>query len=377
MFLKIVKPLFLIAFLSAALFFVVDVALGDRILRQMKVAARQDSFRIENDFYHHTLAQNFNGLGFWGDNSYPVCTNAYGMKTSCYDARREEKVFDIGFIGDSFTEGIGLPFEQTFVGILSESYPNLKIANLAVASYSPSIYLAKIKRLIDEEFVFKKIIVFVDISDIQDESVYQSIEGKIFISTPPIKSRYSAFKRTISQYLPLTAFAKRALVKKISDFGLYQSLESKEGTEPTSHTHNVVANQSIYSHAYERSAWTYNASVGGYGELGVEGSISKALDQMGHLHTLLTKRDIALSVGVYPWPGTLKNDELDSRQVKIWENFCRDKCDKFYNLFTPFFAEATRTTVDAVISKYFIKDDVHFNAQGNSLIAKQLLSEGL
>ena len=377
MFLRVVKPLILVMFLSAALFLATDFVFGERLLHLIKVASRQDSCRIDHDSYHHTLASNFKGLGFWGNDSYPVCTNTYGMKASCEEAKAEEKIFDIGFIGDSFTEGIGLPFEQTFVGMLSKNHPNLKIANLAVASYSPSIYLAKIKHLIDEGFVFRNIIVFVDISDIQDESVYRSVDGNIFIGTPPVKTRYSAIKRKLGQNFPLTAFAKRTLLKTKTDSGRYQAVEFEEASEATPGYDNIIANQSIYSHGYERSAWTYKPDTSGYGKLGVDGSISKALDNMGQLHKLLTKRDVGLSVAVYPWPGTLKYDQLDSKQVKIWEDFCKDKCDKFYNLFTPFFAEAARTTVDAVISKYFFKDDVHLNAEGNSLIATQLLNEGL
>ena len=377
MFLRAVKPLILVMLLSAALFLAIDFVFGERLVQLIKVASRQDSFRIEHDFYHHTLASNFKGVGFWGNDSYPVCTNAYGMKASCEDAKTEEKIFDIGFIGDSFTEGIGLPFEQTFVGMLSKNHPNLKIANLAVASYSPSIYLAKIKHLTDEGFVFRKIIVFVDISDIQDESVYRSADGSIFIGTPPVKTRYSAVKRKIGQNFPLAAFAKRTLVKTKTDFGRYQAVGFEEASEATPSYDNIIANQSIYSHGYERSAWTYKPNTSGYGKLGVEGSISKALDSMGQLHKLLTERDVRLSVAVYPWPGTLKHDQLDSKQVKIWEDFCKDKCDRFYNFFTLFFAEVTRTTIDAVISKYFFKDDVHLNAEGNSLIATQLLNEGL
>lgn len=377
MFLRLVKPLILVALLSAALFLTIDFIFGERLLQRIKVASRQDSFRIEHDFYHHTLASNFKGLGFWGNDSYPICTNPYGMKASCQDVKTEEKIFDIGFIGDSFTEGIGLPFEQTFVGMLSKSYPNLKIANLAVASYSPSIYLAKIKRLMDEGLVFRKIIVFVDISDIQDESVYQSVDGNIFIGTPPDKTRYSVIKRKIGQNFPLTAFAKRTLVKTKADFGRYKAVEFDEASEATLDYDNIIPNQSIYSHGYERSAWTYKPDTSGYGKLGVNGSINKALDNMGQLHKLLTERDVGLSLAVYPWPGTLKHDQLDSKQVKIWEDFCKHKCDKFYNLFPPFFAEAASTSVDAVIRKYFIKDDVHLNAEGNSLIATQLLNEGL
>ena len=44
-----------------------------------------------------------------------------------------EKDFDILFIGDSFTEGVGLDYNDTFVGIF-ENNLKLNIGNLGVSS---------------------------------------------------------------------------------------------------------------------------------------------------------------------------------------------------------------------------------------------------
>ena len=74
------------------------------------------------------------------------------------------KNFDIAFMGDSFVEGYSVNFEDSFVGIFSESKKNLKIANLGVSSYSPKIFYAKLNYLLSEGFKFKEIIFFVDIS---------------------------------------------------------------------------------------------------------------------------------------------------------------------------------------------------------------------
>ena len=47
--------------------------------------------------------------------------------------------FEYLFIGDSFTEGVGLKFNETFVGIFKDN-SNSSVANLGVQSYSPIIY---------------------------------------------------------------------------------------------------------------------------------------------------------------------------------------------------------------------------------------------
>ena len=82
----------------------------------------------------------------------------------------ESKEFDIAFIGDSFTEGVGVDYEDTFVGRIENKFDNLKIANLGVVSYSPSIYFTKLRYLLENGYKFKRVIIYFDISDIYDDN---------------------------------------------------------------------------------------------------------------------------------------------------------------------------------------------------------------
>ena len=43
---------------------------------------------------------------------------------------------------------------------------------------------------------------------------------------------------------------------------------------------------------------------------------------MEKLSKLLKDNKIDLSLAVYPWPGTLKYDSENNKQVEIWQNFC-------------------------------------------------------
>ena len=73
-------------------------------------------------------------------------------------------------IGDSFTEGIGFEYKDTFVGLLDQknSIKNTQILNAGVASQSPIIYFKKIKHLIEVKKVeFDELIVFLDISVVE------------------------------------------------------------------------------------------------------------------------------------------------------------------------------------------------------------------
>ena len=52
--------------------------------------------------------------------------------------------YKYAFLGDSFTEGLGLNYSDTFAGMLSD-YSRYEIINMGVTSYSPIIYWNKIK----------------------------------------------------------------------------------------------------------------------------------------------------------------------------------------------------------------------------------------
>ena len=118
---------------------------------------------------HHSLKKNFKGISKFGFLEPFVCTNDYGFKFKCGD--KSYKEYDIGILGDSIVQGVGLEYEKTIPGILSEK-TNLKIANLGTGSYSPILYYEKILNLLVNNFKFKHIIVFIDISDIHDEYRY-------------------------------------------------------------------------------------------------------------------------------------------------------------------------------------------------------------
>jgi len=95
------------------------------------------------------------------------------------------------------------------------------------------------------------------------------------------------------------------------------------------------------------------------------------------LHALVTTQGGTLSVGVYPWPGQILYDEVESLQVSTWRGFCATRCLHFYNAFPSFFKLAEATNKDAVVQKYYFAGDAHFTAAGNSVIAEVIASQGI
>ena len=93
---------------------------------------------INHSVYHHTFGKN----KVFYKNGIKYITDSYGFRNSSVKNHQKKYERSILFIGDSFTEGIGLNFEDTFVGIIKKtlSKKNIEVFNAARSSYSPIIY---------------------------------------------------------------------------------------------------------------------------------------------------------------------------------------------------------------------------------------------
>ena len=350
-----IKDSSLVSIVTLVLFLAIDFVAGNLLIKVYADTNTETDFRISHDVFHHTLAPNFQGYGIWGGEPYKVCTNSLGFKSPCDPIDEDKSEYDIVIIGDSVTEAIGMEYEDSFVGLVAKELPHLAIANMAVSSYSPSIYFSKLKHYIDRGLKVEQAIVYVDISDIQDEAVnYQLSEDGSVIDG--ITMRYGpvagSLKAILKNNFPLSYFG----IKLARDFIFLKRM-----------------GVSYLSYEFDRSAWTYNNRSVGYGERGVESSIEKSVDVMNQLFEYLHARNIKLSIGVYPWPAQLLHDTEHSRQAKIWSKFCETRCIHFINSFPTLFSLARQTSTSEVIEKFFIDGDVHFNRQGNIVLANDLM----
>jgi len=225
---------------------------------------------------------------------------------------------------------------------------NYEVYNMGVTSYSPIIYKNKIKHFIDNDLKAQHVIIFIDISDIDDEAnryfeCEQKICEKNFTSENIIENNQEKKKKI---YLPFYNLLKEKIkyVKRLIKPKIY-----------------------IYRKDFKRSNWTFieeNKEI----SLGIKNSIK----HMNEIYEYLKKKKISLSVAIYPHPGQLIHDNKDSKQVKIWKNFCKNKCKYFINYFPDFFDELKINNSKKIIKKYYIKNDIHFNFKGNKKIFDKL-----
>jgi hypothetical protein len=348
----ILKIIFITLFLSL----VFDLFLGKNLYKKFIRKNFKDvgsSYAIPSDIFHHNFKKNFKGLAGWGNVNYDFCTDGNGFRDSCLNQFSDTKEFDIAFIGDSFTEASGVNYEDSFIGLISSNFKNKKIANLGISSYSPTIYYAKINYLLNAGYQFKEIIVFIDLSDLIDDTACYTLKGNKVIQRKTFPSCFrnnSIKKNMISNFFTSNFYL-------MSHF--YNFIKSK--------VVKYKVPQEIINHS--RSDWTYNYKKENHNNYEYEESIKIIKQNMLKLSELLRTKNIDLSIAVYPWPNTLKNDTENNKQAKLWKEFCIVNCKNFYNFMTIFFKEVKKTNFTEVYRKYYIQDDIHMNIEGHKAIS--------
>ena len=341
-----------------ALFLIFDFAYSGftRGQEQARVA------RIYDPVYDHGFAANFDGYDIWGEARYRLITDSLGFKDA---AAREVPLKSasrrILLIGDSFAEGIGQPFESTFVGLLAQEGAKrpekVEFLNAGVASYSPSIYYRKIKYLLDKGLAFDEVVLLSDSSDVEDEaSSYFCIDEdpkyRKFCTTPPGSVPEPAIKRDFF----IDHFAVTNRVRVIIKRWIQTRLGNKRHAINDDHN---------------RIGWTTaNPDPAKYRPLGVDGGIARSLQNMTRLADLLESRNIPLTIVVYPWAQQIAQNDRDSKQVRLWRDFCPGHCKAFIDLFPAFFA-ASDADKDWYEHLYILGDD-HFSARGNRMMFEEL-----
>ena len=327
--LSLIKQFFLIILITFFISLIVDFFFGKLILKSLDPFLVKTEFygrlmRIDHPVFHHSFKANVNyknHRGFEKKNTF--CTDNHGFRSQC--DKINEKEFDIGFMGDSFVEGTSENFEDTFVGIFSSSRSNLKIANLGITSYAPSIYYSKIKYLLSKGYKFKHIIFFIDVSDLYDDSVFYKLNNDGTISERNEKEKGLKRRKFLRTNFPLTNYYM---------FVIKKNTQIKNTSTPIKeNTPNFNKKAAI------KAQWTYyNKDNHPDYNLSILDSQKLLIKTMNKTYELLKKNNIKMSVAVYPWPQQLKNDNVNSKHVTMWKDFCNKKCVKFIDFF-PFFFE--------------------------------------
>lgn len=315
--------------------------------------------RCRNIFYDHDFKKNLSVKTKWGEIPYHIITNSLGFRDKerrKVDIRNSKGKHRILFIGDSFVEGVGVDYEKTFTGLLDGKLGNrgIEILNAGVCTYSPKLYYLKVRYLINKVGLkFNELYVFIDISDIQDDIVYGRFRTDGLARADNFLKKYSLFY----EFLRNNVLSKRKIINLFS-----RNKENKK-----SYDRDMLWGNPKVS-TKERGEWAYNEEV--FEKWGQQG-LSSCEGNMDKLYRLCKDNNVKITIAVYPWPEQILNRDLQSRQVTFWKEFSEKRDINFINYF-PGFIDTVES--QAVVDRYFIKGDVHWNENGNRLIADTLLA---
>ena len=359
--------------LAAAVVLISDVILGrlaTGILPNREWERElEQRHRIRSEVYHHDLRRLVNSVAHWGGREVTFRTNSLGFR----DESTRTVLLKSGsrrllFIGDSFTEGVGVEYRDSFVGIIDHdlSQCDIEILNAAVVSYSPSIYYRKVRYLLEEVGLeFDELVVFLDISDIEDEAIHYDLgpnEVVVDSELSPVVDTFMPWERArIGRDKPLKRWLKEgSVLLRIADLvkdrllrGQVPPMDAERGTSSPI--------------GLERSSWTFNEEIyNRYGREGLEG----ARFAMELLLARLRSQDVGLTVVVYPWPDQIMARDIPSRQVRYWADWTTERGVRFIDLFPLFIRDSDP---EQILHRYFIAGDVHFNEDGHRLVAEGFL----
>ena len=328
--------------------------------------------RISNKYYHHSFKENVNTFDYWGNtNKYEFVTNSLGFKDQLNRKINNKNNYEkrIIFLGDSFTEGIGYKYEDTFVGLLDNqlSMKNIEILNAGVASQSPKIYFNKIKYLVENKNIkFDELVLFLDISDIPDEYYYDKnfsnnsekrFNFRDYLNELLLKnlSIYLFFDVIISKL----KFYKEELIFKMhasKEFNIKFSNIKKEHIDLYKAVH------------VERGNWTHdNQKWKFYGKKGrklAELNLNKLLK-------LCQKNKIKFSLVIYPWPAQIFYNYDHSLHNEFWYDWSKKNNISLIDLFKYF----DKDDPVKIINKMFIEGDIHWNKIGHRFIYDIMMKE--
>ena len=310
--------------------------------------------RVSDRMYHHGLVPNTQLMYHWNnDADYPIYVNSLGLidRTVRTVSQTSDKK-RVLFIGDSFTEGVGFPYDQTFVGIIANTLTpqNVEILNTGLQGYSPKLYVEKAKFLLEEQGIrANQAVIMLDISDIHNEACGY----KNFV--PAQQSNFStAQSKKIS----------RSFLNKIFGYTLDHSFIINSIYTLTLHKYQLQAKQqNTLPYDADYQAWTYNNQQ--YETYGKDG-LALCEKYLTTIVSLLRAHDIGdITLVVYPWPQQITHNDLESKHVVYWRKFATNQNIQYINLFPTFFDR--QKTENLYIS------DSHFNAKGHALVAQELL----
>jgi len=286
-------------------------------------------------------------------------TDDYGLRVGDQNKIKQETKKNIFLFGDSFTFGVGLEYEDTFAGILESNLPQYNFYNFAVGSYSPTVHLYRLNKALDAGLSPEKIILFLDLTDVIDESQRWFYDKNLKSPIRPeerVNKRKNFFQQNFklsNEIINISRYSLGVVKNKISNLR-----DINKGVKTS------IQGQFTYTNLnnLDKRFWKKND---------FEKGLKNIRFNISEISKISKKINAEFFIAVYPWAETL----YYGQEYFNWVNFAKDICNKnkckTIDSF-PIFQQYKQKNKDWSSKLYFIGDE-HFNKQGAKLLANAVL----
>ncbi len=305
------------------------------------------NLRIQHPEFHHTLKANSEGGGFISEKYY---TNSLGFRDfSIREIDNEINNKRILLMGDSAAMGLFNEYENSFAGKITKYYENkdVEVLNGAVTSYSPIIYFTKIKYLIDKNFKFNELLLFIDISDPFDDTFRYVLNSEGNVIDKDIKVQKD-FVRDTKKFIINNFYFFFKILDFVNDF------------------FSPDVENSMFAINHQNGLWNIKKDLyNSYGKDGLKSNIF----YLNKIKNLLDSNNIDMKIVLHPWPGTIYYYDKKTIYEKTWENWAKKNDIDIFNsveIFS-FAKDLNKKERIEIINKYYFNLDMHFNIKGSNL----------
>ena len=338
--------------------------------------------RIKSFYYHHDLRPMASFYDHWGYEKYQIFTNNLGFKDK-NNRKINFKNRNLLFIGDSFTEGVGIKYEDTFVGLieskLKEKNDNIEILNAGVQSYSTSIYLSKIHYLLNiKKLPITDIVVVVSGGDIFDDAYkYLDIDENFILNHVDHKNKIvinliNFFKSNTLIYQVISRITPPKVIP-----GLIKSLFIKKTSLNYNEKENEllkISNDEILKMSFlYLQDYNYLFSKDEFDKWG-KNAIDKSINNLKELSKIVEKKNINLNIFYLYEPAIILREPDIAVLTYIKDSFKSLETNRvsFFELNDYF--KGYKDKYEVYKNLFFI-NDIHLNKKGNKQVFEEILKK--
>ncbi len=349
-------------FLSITIFFLIvlfsDFILSNTVLKY--------NHCVEYTEYFYELKKNCKGK-YRFKKSFPLVntyTDEIGLRVGKNKVKKFKNKENIFLFGDSFTYGVGIEYEKTFAGLIAKDLKDFNVYNFGVGSYSTSVHLFKLQKIIEKNIIPKKIFVFLDLTDVIDESTrwyYDDNDKKTKLRNNNLYKKSEKLNQNFTD-------KNFKLLKNLFSYINYYLRDLKAKIKlKTLNKYKIktsIQGNFTYTDLNELDArfWKKNT---------FENGINNIKLNFDKIIKISEKYNFKVYLVIYPWAETLEYGQDKFSWSEFGQDLCiNERCNTIDAI--PEFKDYQNNNPSWVTDLYFLNDE-HFNTKGAELLSTVIL----